>query len=80
MAVVIRSDRLRQRLLAQAETGMGYQVVTVVLVGGREFRRVFAVNGVLTDRAGAWVPPFNEDQILDLVVTHDVSGPPVEAR
>jgi hypothetical protein len=58
---------------------MGYQIVTVLLADGREFRRVFAANGKLTDKDGSWVPPFNEDEIRDLVVTHDRSGPPFES-
>jgi hypothetical protein len=59
---------------------MGYQIVTVVLADGRRWRHVFGVEGKLTDEAGSWVPPFTEDAIVDLVVTHDRSGPPVETR
>jgi hypothetical protein len=58
---------------------MGYQVVTVVLKDGRKFARVVAVEGRLSDREGVWVPPFDESEISDLVVTHDRSGPPVVA-
>lgn len=77
--MVIQSPRLRQRLLDQAETGMGYQIVTAVLIDGREFRRLYAVDGRLSDEAGRWEPPFRESDIRDLVVTHDRSGPPVQA-
>ena len=80
MSLEIRSERLVQRLLSQAESGMGYQIVTVVLTDGREFHRVVAVDGRLSDGAGTWAPPFKEDAIADLVVTHDRSGPPFEAR
>jgi hypothetical protein len=80
MFLEIRSERLVQRLLSQPESGMGYQIVTVVLVDGREFRRVVAVDGRLSDSTGAWAPPFEEGAIADLVVTHDSSGPPFEVR
>jgi hypothetical protein len=80
MGIAIQSERLRQRLLSQAETGMGYQIVTVLLADGRQFRRVAVIDGYLTAKGGDWAPPFSESEIADLVVTHDKSGPPVEVK
>ena len=58
---------------------MDYQIVTVLLKDGREFRRVYVTAGRLSDRGGSWEPPFTETEIADIVVTHDRSGPPVQA-
>jgi hypothetical protein len=57
---------------------MGYQIATVRLKDGREFHRVWVIGGYLTDRAGQWTPPFSEDDIERIDVTHDRTGPPVE--
>lgn len=78
MSLKLNDDSLIDRLTAQPESGMGYQLVTVVLKDSHRFKRVTAVEGQLTDRAGTWDPPFREIDIEDLAVTHDHSGPPVE--
>lgn len=59
---------------------MGYQIVTVALKDGREFRRVYVTAGRLSDKLGSWDPPFSENDIADIIVTHDRSGPPVQAH
>jgi hypothetical protein len=79
MSLLIQNEDLLRRLLAHPESGMGYQVVTVRLRDGREFRRVIVVDGRMSNRAGLWTPPFSEDDIVDVMVTHDRSGPPIEA-
>jgi len=78
MPLQIASEKLAERLRLQPETAMTCQYVTVRLTNGREFHRVCVVDGVLSDRFGAWDPPFYEADIADIVVTHDQSGPPVE--
>ena len=58
---------------------MDYQIVTVALKDGREFRRVYIAGGRVSDHTGSWEPPFSESDIADILVTHDRSGPPVQA-
>jgi hypothetical protein len=73
-----KSSELARSLLAQAETGMGYQYLTVNLRNGRSWHRVLCVNGSLTSDRN-WIPPFAEADIAELVVTHDKSGEPYES-
>ncbi|MFO1406610.1 MAG: hypothetical protein U1F08_03645 [Steroidobacteraceae bacterium] len=65
------SDRWGPRLRSQPETGMGYQVVSVVLVSGRRYEQVLVEAGVITLVRGHASIPFREDEIADIVVTHD---------
>lgn len=64
------SDKWAPRLTAQPETGMGYQVVTVVLKNGRTFSGVVIAGGVVTKVPGAPDVPFSEPDISDIIVTH----------
>ncbi len=75
--MLLREPRWIQSLQGQPETGMGFQSVTITLRDGRRFRRVRVVGGRLTGET-PWEPPFLEQDIVDLRVTHDRSGPPVE--
>jgi hypothetical protein len=62
----------------QPESGMSYQMLTIVLRDGRLFERVPYVAGSI-DLAGAegfWKVPFEGSDIVNIVVTHDRSGPP----
>jgi hypothetical protein len=58
-------------LVSQPETGMGYQVTTVRLKDGRKFDRVVIVEGRITKIADSDDIPFTEDQIDQIIVTHD---------
>lgn len=62
----------------QPESGMAYQMLTVVLIDGRRFERVPYVAGQidLNGIEGFWKVPFEGTDISDVVVTHDRSGPP----
>ena len=62
----------------QPESGMTYQMLTVVLKDGRRFERVPHVAGQidLGGIEGFWMVPFEGDDIAQIVVTHDRSGPP----
>lgn len=70
--MLVLSEKWREKLRRLPETGMDYQVVTVVLHDGRGFPRtivegaccISAINGV----EGV---PFREEDIEDIVVTHD---------
>lgn len=60
-------DYLKQ----QGETGMGYQVVSVTLKDGRNFRQVVASEGFFTKVRGFKGIPFTaQDAIASVKVTH----------
>lgn len=70
------SARWAPRLTSQAETGMGYWVTRVVLKDGRTFDRTVIVGGIISsirNTDGTPLPkiPFVEDDIADIVVTHE---------
>jgi len=50
---------------------MGYQVVTVRTKDGRNFTRVVIVGGVVSSVQGSHDIPFFEEDINEIVVTHD---------
>ena len=60
------------------ESGMTYQILTVVLHDGRCFERVPYVEGRINLNGihGFWKVPFEVDDISSIVVSHDRSGPP----
>jgi len=62
----------------QPESGMSYQIITIVLNDGRRFERVPYCAGYidLTGLPSYWRVPFSENEISTIVVTHDKSGPP----
>jgi hypothetical protein len=62
----------------QGESGMTYQILTVVLNDGRRFERVPYCAGLidLTGLPGFWKVPFSVPDISSIVVTHDKSSPP----
>lgn len=61
------SEKWAPRLLAQPESGMGYQLVEVRLLDGRVFRDAIVVGGCITQVQGSAVVPFVESEIADLV-------------
>lgn len=65
------SPKWARELMLTPETGMGYQVVTVALKDGRRFDQVVVVEGCITQIRGRADIPFAEDDILQIVVTHD---------
>ena len=64
------SDKWAPVLVAQPETGMGYQIATVLLRDGTQINNVMIVGGIVTEVAGRNEIPFSEDQIVDIRVTH----------
>jgi hypothetical protein len=58
-------------LASQPETGLGYHIVTVVLKNGRRIDHVAVVEGNITEIRGRIDIPFAEDDIAQLVVTHE---------
>ena len=65
------SDRWAARLISQGESGMGYQVATVILRDGQRLDGALIVGGVITRISGRPDIPFGEADIADIVVTHD---------
>jgi hypothetical protein len=65
-------------LRGQPESGMTYQIITIVLKDGRRIERVLYCEGFvdLSGLPGFWKVPFAEQDIGSIVVTHDKSGPP----
>lgn len=57
-------------LRRQGETGMGYQICTVLLKDGRRFDKVMIDSGYVTKVGESTEIPFVDDEIADIVVTH----------
>lgn len=65
------STKWARELAAKPETGMGYQIASVILKDGNRFDQVVIVEGRITQIRGRKDIPFSEDQIAAIVVTHD---------
>ena len=64
------SEKWIPALLSQPETGMSYQIATIVLHDGRLFERVVIVGGIISEIDGKKEIPFQEDEIREIIVTH----------
>jgi hypothetical protein len=69
------SDKWGPLLARQPETGMGYQIATVVLSDGRRFNDVLIQQGLITRIKGLAVIPFSESEIIDIIVTGGPDNP-----
>jgi hypothetical protein len=69
--VVTLSAKWISELANKPETGMGYQVVSVILQDGRRFDQTAVVEGIIAEIRGLGEIPFTEDQIAQIIVTHD---------
>ena len=58
------------RVRSLPETGMGYTVVRVALRDGRAFNQAVVDSGVLNRVRGLTDIPFTEDDITEIVATH----------
>jgi hypothetical protein len=65
------SQKWIEHLLAQPESGMGYQIVTIKTRGGIVFRQATVDSGHVTRVRGFKDVPFAEDDIEAITVTHD---------
>lgn len=50
---------------------MGYQIVSVTLKDGQKFDQVAVVEGRITEIRGHQDIPFTEEQIAQIILTHD---------
>jgi len=71
METIALSDKWIAMLLAKPETGMGYQVVSIKLKDGREFKQVVIDSGYITRIRSLKNIPFDESEIDEIIVTHD---------
>lgn len=58
-------------LISKPETGMGYQIASIILKDGKRFDQVVIVEGQITKVRGFDDIPFTEDQIAQIILTHD---------
>jgi hypothetical protein len=65
------SDKWGPLLVSKPETGMGYQIVTVTLRDGEIFTQAVVESGFVTKVRGYKDIPFKEEDIADIIVTHD---------
>ena len=64
------SNKWAPVLIGQPETGMGYQITTVILKDGRRFPNVTIAGGIVTEVAGHNDVAFKDEEIAYIVVTH----------
>lgn len=65
------SDKWGPKLTSQPETGMGYQIASIVLEDGTRWDQALIEDGHITRIRGLSSIPFSEDQIADIIITHD---------
>ena len=63
-------SRFVDQLKLAAETGIGYQIVSVVLKDGRSFDQVATSEGYIIDVRGYKEIPFAPDDVASLSVNH----------
>jgi len=68
------SGKWASKLAAEPETGVGYQIASFLLKDGKRFDQVVIVGGNITQIRGVEGIPFSEDQIEQIIVTHDKMG------
>lgn len=69
--MITLSSKWATELASKPETGMGYQVVSVVLKDGKKFDQVAVVEGRITEIRGRADIPFAEDDIAEIILTHE---------
>ncbi|MGD0279773.1 MAG: hypothetical protein ABSC11_10755 [Smithella sp.] len=66
------SEKWVKELLSKSETGMGYQVVSIVTKNGNRFDQAVILQACLiTGIKGLNDIPFKEDDISQIILTHD---------
>jgi hypothetical protein len=65
------SKKWAETLSKLPETGMDYQIATVVLKDGRQFPQTAIVGGLIAQIRGLSDIPFSEGDIADFIITHD---------
>mgnify|MGYP007070994268 CR=1 FL=1 len=65
------SDKWMRELLSKPETGMDYYVASVILHSGIRFDQVIISSGIITLIRNFDSIPFTEEDIEQIIVTHD---------
>jgi hypothetical protein len=63
--------KFAKELNLKPETGMGYQIINVILKDGRRFNQVIVVEGRITKIRGMAKIPFIEEDIDQIILTHE---------
>ena len=69
--MITLSEKWASELISQPETGMGYQVISIILNDGRRFDQIAVVGGQISEMRGQKDIPFTEDEIAKIILTHD---------
>ncbi len=64
------SNKWERLLTSQPETGMGYQIASIVLKDGRKYDQAVIAGGIVTKIRNIEDIPFGEDDIDQIIVTH----------
>ena len=65
------SDEWGPVLVSQPETGMGYQVASIILRDGTRYNQAIIESGYITRIRNYDKIPFREEEIAEIIVTHD---------
>ncbi|MGH2644691.1 MAG: hypothetical protein ACRDE2_12130 [Chitinophagaceae bacterium] len=65
------SNKWSKILISQLETGMGYQVASIILKDGKRYDQAVIVGGVITKIHNMASIPFKEEDIKEILVTHE---------
>jgi len=63
-------ERWLVELAAMPETGMGYQIVSILLEDGSRYDQAVVIEGQVTELRGSKTLPFTCEQIADVILTH----------
>jgi len=65
------SNKWGSSLVSKPETGMGYQIASVILKSGVRYDQVVIESGFITRIRKYKTIPFKEEDIAEIIVTHD---------
>ncbi|MBS1927292.1 MAG: hypothetical protein JST95_01695 [Bacteroidetes bacterium] len=65
------SEKWAKLLVSKPETGMGYQVVSIILKNGMRYDQVVINSGYITHMRNYDNIPFEENDIEQIIVTHE---------
>jgi hypothetical protein len=65
------SDKWGPVLVSQPETGMGYQIASIILHDGTRYDQAVIESGCITRIRNYDEIPFKEKDIAEITVTHD---------
>jgi len=69
--MIALSQKWTAQLSNQPETGMGYQIVSVIKTNGTRYDQVIVDSGYITRVRGFNEIPFTGDEIHEIILTHD---------